>query len=341
MKFKVVLSVVAFTLLLPVEYSWAVPCDPLDPNFVCGLKNAEDLVRLGDTPWIVASHLDYSISGGNAVFGPHGPVEAVRIDTHQVHQLYPAPDAHNDWDRSMYPDCSRPPEGFSSHGLNVLRLGARNFRLLVANHGGRESVEIIDVSIRHSQPVATWRGCIRAPHGINPNALAPLPHGGVALSGGQVAIWRPKRGWKAIEGIQKEANGIEASHDGRWLFVNLYGEQTIVRVPVAGGPVDTIFRGDFTPDNLRWGEDGMLYVAGQYPGNHPGWIACRAKNLQLCDVGFVVAQIDPATLATKEVLRSDGLKGFFGAATTALQVGDHFWLGSFWGDRVAILSTKQ
>jgi hypothetical protein len=317
----------------------AATCNPSNPAFVCGLTNAEDLVRLTGTPWIVASHLDFSVSGSEVHFGPHGPLEAVRIDTHEVRRLYPTAEAGANWDRKTYSDCPTPPASLSSHGLNVRFLEANRFRLYVANHGGRESVEIIDVAVRPKGLLSTWRGCIRAPEGISPNGLVPLAGDALALSGGHVAIWRPSHGWKEIAGI-KDGNGIEVSRDGRWLFINIYGEGSVVRVPVAGGAMQTIFKGDFLPDNLRWGEDGRLYVAGQYRERDPGWKQCTG-NAVVCDVGFVVAQIDPNTLATKEVFRSDGIKGAFGAATTALQVGDHFWIGSFWGDRVMILRVKQ
>lgn len=310
-------------------------CDVADLRFVCGLINAEDLVRLTGTSWIVASH--FNIQPGPKYKPMFGPLVAIRVDTHEVHRLYPTPESAVDWDRTTYPDCPMPPEGLSSHGLNVRPLGGKKFRLYVANHGERESVEIIDVSAAEPQLLTTWRGCIRAPEGIWPNGVVPLPNGGVALSGGGVAIWRPGHGWEAIAGING-GNGIEVSRDATSLFVAVPDERSVVRVPVAGGTVQTIFKSDFLTDNMRWGEDGHLYVAGQRPPE--GFHIEKCLTVSICDIGFVVAQIDPDTLKTKEIHRSDGIKSAFGAATTALQVGSRFWIGSFSGDRVMLIAVK-
>jgi hypothetical protein len=328
-------------LLVVLLSSAAAPavaaCDQSNPSFICGLNNAEDLVRLTETPWVIASHLNISFSGSDVSYG-FGPVEAIRIDTHEVHRLYPTPDATFDWDRNTFPDCPAPPESLDSHGLNVRSLGNQKFRLYVANHGGRQSVEVIDIEAGGQRLLTAWRGCIRAPEGIWPNALVPLPDDGVALSGGQVAIWYPGRAWVGIEGI-KGGNGIEISRDGQSLFV-VDGldvrtpRSRVVRVPVKGGAVQTVSKFDFNADNLRWGEDGDLYVAGQLQ-------VMECLKTLICDVGFVVARIDPMTLATREIFRSNGIKGSFGAATTALQVGTRFWIGSWRADRVAILAISQ
>ena len=324
-------------LLGPIADSALAACDRADLRFICGLGNAEDLVRLTGTPWVVASHLNLTFSDSGVGYGL-GPLEAIRIDTREVRRLYPTPDAAADWDRRTYPDCSSPPETLDSHGLNARTLGGGRFRLYVANHGGRQSVEILDVAVRPQQLLITWRGCIKAPPGIWPNALVPLPGGGVALSGGRVAVWRPSRGWKSFDSLNA-GNGIELSRDGHWLFVvnDLVEtpplESEVVRVPVDGGAGQTILKMNYNADNLRWGEDGHLYVAGQLQVS-----PCR--KVLICDVGFVVAQINPDTLATKEIFRSDGIKGAFGAATTALQVSDRFWIGTWRGDRIAILAPK-
>ena len=133
----------------------------------------------------------------------------------------------------------------------------------------------------------------------------------------------------------KDSNGIELSKDGHWLFVDLTSQHSVVRIPVEGGPQQTVLKSDFYTDNLRWGEDGRLYVAGgRWTDDFPIMECLKAP---VCATGFVVVQIDPVTLATKEVFRSEGIKGKFGLATTALQVGDSVWLGSSRGDRVATM----
>ena len=43
------------------------------------------------------------------------------------------------------------------------------------------------------------------------------------------------------------------------------------------------------------------------------------------------------TLKATEVIHSDGFPGVFGGGTTALKVGAEYWIGTFRGDRVAIM----
>src|SRR4029079_600618 len=65
------------------------------------------------------------------------------------------------------------------------------------------------------------------------------------------------------------ANGVEVSRDGRWIFVADTAQRTVSRFPVNAEGVPQVLELDFSPgyfwpDNLRWGEDGMLYLAGPY-----------------------------------------------------------------------------
>src|SRR5262249_17265795 len=79
------------------------PCDRSDKGFVCGLSNAEDLIRLPGTPWVLASELNMDALSGSPPtrYGP-GPLMAVQIDTRQVHSVYPSADSSVDWDRKAY-----------------------------------------------------------------------------------------------------------------------------------------------------------------------------------------------------------------------------------------------
>ncbi|MBI4164534.1 MAG: hypothetical protein HY508_02240 [Acidobacteria bacterium] len=324
----------------------AVPaCDPSDPAFVCGLNHTEDLVRLGETPWVVASQMTVEYDTPPRISGL-GPLQAIRIDTREVRRLYPTSESAVDWDRKTYPECPAPPESISSHGLNVRPLGGKKFRLYAVNHGGRESVEIIDVAIHGEQLLTTWRGCIRAPEegppeGIWPNSVAPLPGNGVVLSGFHVALWRPGRGWAKPHQLKVGvSNGVEVSRDGRSIFIADTPGRSVIRIPVSGEGEQAALKLNFLPDNLRWGEDGYLYVAGPYwPEGFP---VEECFKTPICSVGFAVAQVDPNTFTAKEIFRSDrdGIKREFGAATGALKVGDHFWIGTSRGDRVAILALK-
>jgi hypothetical protein len=323
--------------LQPVALSAGSACDPSDPLFVCGVERAEDLVRLGQTPWVIASDMTISYGTRSHVSGL-GPLRAIRIDTRKIRKLYPTAGSAVRWDRASYPNCPAPPKSLSSHGLNVQMLSDDRFRLYVVNHGERESIEIIDVAVRGGELQATWRGCILAPsfggpQGVWPNSVTPLANGAVALSGFHVAIWRPGRGWKQLDGPEfGVANGIEASRDGRWLFVADTTRRRVIRISASSGAESGAMKLDCFPDNLRWGDDGHLYVTGplaltESPGN-PGAMDA-----------FAIAQIDPGAFTAKEIFRSGprGIGGAFGNPTVALKVGSHIWVGSAHRDRVAIL----
>lgn len=234
-------------------------CDTDNAEVICGLTNAEDLFRLPGTPWVIASHINFDFSSDPPRPAGLGPVEIVRIETHHVQRLYPRPDSAVDWDRKMYPDCSAPPENIGLAGLNARPLGKNKFRLYLTNHGGRESVEIVDLAIQGEKLRTTWRGCVRSPQYVWPNSVAPLPGDGFVLSGNEAAIWRPGQGWTKVAGYVAEySNGVEVSRDGKWIFIANAGQ--VLRVPVAGGTVESVRA---TADNLRWGEDGYLYVVAE------------------------------------------------------------------------------
>lgn len=342
--------------ILVLAFHFAVPasaqtCDPADPVFVCGLTNAEDLVRLPGTSWVVASHINFDFTARPVSSLGLGPVEAARIDTRQVQRLYPTADGAVDWDRKTYPDCPPQPKVIGSAGLNIRPLAGKNFRLYAVNRYGRESVEVIDIAVQGERLRATWRGCVHAPDYILSNSVVPLSDDAFALSGNKVAIWRPGRGWTKVEGYTGNAsNGIEASPDGRWLYVADPAQTSVVRVPVSGG-VSSVLKLESGPDNLRWGDDGHLYATGEFMPK--AWQSLSKETLiqnamkclaqPVCSRPFTVTRIDPQTFTAKEVFRSgdEGMEGKFGTATVALQMGDRIWVGTILGDRVAIVTIKK
>jgi hypothetical protein len=332
--------------------------DADNPTFVYGPTKCEDLVRLPGTPWIVASYL-------NLVFGPEmppaeyhpGPLQAIHMETHEVRTLFPSPASREEWDRATFPDCPSAPEGFSSHGLNVRPLGGGAFRLYVCNHGERHSVEIVDVTVDGGDLRASWRGGVpvsREELGVWPNGVAPLPEEGFVLSGFNVATWTPGRGWERLAGYDGTwpgevlrvgpdtggmANGVEVSPDGRWIYVADTLREAVIRVPAAGGEPTTVELG-FHVDNVRWGEDGLLYACGADfpPVRNDDIFTAFNQSYSYFVTRIVVKTVDPETLAVEEVVDSaDGLGLRYGVTSTALQVGDELWLGTEVGDRVAVL----
>jgi hypothetical protein len=199
-------------------------------------------------------------------------------------------------------------------------------------------------------------GCVLYPAGVVGNGVAPLPGGAFAasifmrtddpqaidkLTAGQpeggILVWRPESGWEDVAGAATISadTGVAATPDGKQLFVAGTGDETVVRLPLDGAAGDrAVIKTGFHTDNLRWGSDGFLYAAGQRD-SVASLLACAPNTKQRCTGPFSVLRIDPLTLQAREVIHHPGTPGF-GAASTALRVGNEYWLGTPHGDRIAI-----
>jgi len=341
----------AATLAMFMPAAAQASCDPAAGlTFVCGLTNAEDLVPLPGTPWIIASGLaDAEHASGHLYL--------VNSENRRFEVLLPGHVAYRQ-DSATFPGCPGAPDEakFSAHGLS-LRIGAGSEdTLYVVHHGERESVEVFTLKAGSAAPSLTWVGCVLYPAGMMSNGVAALPGGAFAVSKflgtddpkaadkltagkpvGGVLIWRPKTGWEdlpAAAAISAD-NGLAASPDGKQLFVAGTGDETVVRLPLDGGAGSrAVIKTGFHTDNLRWGSDGFLYAAGARGSLASLW-ACAPNTTQRCTSPFSVLRIDPVTLQTREVVHHPGSPSF-GAASTALRIGDDYWFATPHGDRIAI-----
>jgi len=311
-------------------------CEPGDDmQFVCGQQAPEDLVTLPGSQWVVASA--YSGTGG---------VELIRVRDRTASTVYPAATASERHDTETYPDCPGPPTagGFTTHGLSVLPGDGSVHRLFVVGHGARESIEIFEVDARPDTPSITWIGCVVAPDPIGLNSVRGLPDGGFVTTNflprggersamtrmmqgednGELWEWHTDSGWVEVPGSHASgANGVELSDDGRTLYMAAWGSQSFARISRGQTPVtrDDVTLG-FRVDNIRWAQDGSLLAVGQGTG----------ENAQV----WRVVKIDPRTLAISEIMsRPDNQ--VFAAGTVAVEVGSDLWVGSYRGDRIAIV----
>jgi len=196
---------------------------------------------------------------------------------------------------------------------------------------------------------AEWIGCVVMPDRAVANSLAALPQGGFVvtkfedsadkesikhiLSGqinGFTYRWSPGKGFSEVPGTQLSGdNGILVSKAGQWLFINAWGTREIYKFPLSGQGEPAKVKVDFAPDNLRWAPDGTFFATGQFVSlnnlaGHHGWATVR---------------VDPATLKVTPVVKEQGYDEF-DDATTAVQVGQTLWFGTFRGDRVAYRAIK-
>ena len=316
----------------------ATPCQSVTGiQLVCGQDAPEDLVVVPGSQWVVAS-----------AYAGMGGINLIRVSDRSTVHAYPSPTAQKRFDARTYAGCPGPPGAaadakFTTHGLWIESGRGSVHKLFVVGHGSRESIEVFEVDSRGATPVVTWIGCAVAPDPVGLNSVRGLPDGGFIatnflargitaearqkmLAGdknGELWEWHTKSGWQKIPGSEAAgANGLELSADGKTLYVAAWGTQSFFRLSRQGASPkrDEVPLG-FRVDNIRWAKDGTLLAAGQGQGS------------------TTVVKIDPKTLTITKVLqRTDDAS--FRAGTVAVEIGDRFWIGSFTGDRIAILPVQ-
>ncbi len=313
------------------------PCTTAgDVQFVCGQQGPEDLVVVPGGQWVVAG-----------AFGGSGGINLIRVSDRTSIKAYPTASAKDVLDAKTYKSCPGAPDAafkakFLTHGLS-LREGRNGIHTLyVVVHGARESVEVFTLDANPQTPTLTWIGCAVAPDPIGLTSVRWLDDGGfiatnfnprgAALGGGlqkgerngELWEWHTASGWQKVPGSEASgANGIEISPDGRTLYVAAWGSQSFFRLSRGDkDPKREEIQLGFRVDNVRWAADGSLLATGQAAQNET-----------------VVVRVDPRTLKAGEVLRRGSLPGF-SAGTVAVEVGKTLWIGSFFGDRIAIFPVK-
>ncbi len=312
-------------------------------TFLCGLHNAEDLVRIEGTGWMIAS--------GMSGEGVSGHMYLLDPENRSYEELYPGKLPAHRWNKDEFASC--PGElntaNFSAHGLAIRELGGGLHRLYVTSHGAREAVEIFEVNTRVDKPNVAWVGCVVMPEQASINSVAALPSGGFMttriMTEGPGALadifagditgflyeWHPGGELGVVAGTEMSGpNGIEVSPDGKKVFVASWGRGEIVRFGRSERGSLThehTSKLNFRVDNLRWSKQGTLYAAGHR-------LSQRADcNQQLCIAQWEVAEVDPVSMTVQTRLVKQPSPGFAGA-TVAIDAAGGLWLGTFEGDRI-------
>ncbi len=327
-------------------------CEPSgDYRYLCGMKNAEDLVQVPGTDWIIASSLApgdalYLIDAANKTWSGLYAGDAVQVKQ----------------DMGRFPACPGAPaiESYVTHGLNLQPGSNGRSTLYVVGHGGREGIEVYDVDANPEVPVLTWVGCVLTDGGMQINSVTSMPDGtllatvpllpGVeipsALNGqdtGKVFRWSPgEDGFKEIAGTDLPyPNGIEVSADGREFYVASSGLFNVT-VWSNTNPAKKLRQSEqmaILPDNLHFDAHGRLVTGGldradtgcgsvdhQSPFSLEAFAACPRP--------FSILAVDPQTMAVT-TLATGPANPQFSNITMALAVGEELWIGTFVGDRVA------
>jgi hypothetical protein len=331
-------------------------CAPIgELHFICGPHHPEDLVLIPGTQWILVSGLGGALRGT-----PPGPGDLYLLNAANKHwhSIARASLAAVNRNTKLYGDCPPPDSAqFISHGL-AIRAG-RNGRhtLYAVNHGGRESVEVFAIDARGAEPRLSWTGCAVLGASVWLNAVVPLPGEGFIVTStfdpkdpqfvakigsgqytGAVYEWQPGRGFAPLagEGITGD-NGVAISGDGRWLYFNWFFGSTVIRVARVGGGERATASMDFLPDNIHLAPDGSLYVTGQNADPKQLVAGCPSGD---CRHGTTIVKLDPVTMKTRLIARLPP-NATFSDGTTALQVGDTIFLGSYRGDAVAYMNAPK
>jgi hypothetical protein len=159
---------------------------------------------------------------------------------------------------------------------------------------------------------------------------------------GDVYQWRVGSAqFERVPGLSLSGdNGITVSADGRELFVVASGTKELMAVSRAdpSHPLRVAHFASFTPDNVHYGPNGQLIVAGMRE-NEPGCggppkMVNGQPNIASCNRGSIVVLVDPKTMAV-QVLYDGSVNPAFSGVATGLVIGKELWLSSFSANRVA------
>lgn len=321
---------------------------------ICGIRNAEDLAAIPNHSAVLLGQgfgLEDEGGGSIALFDPD--TEAV-ITAYRGGSARDAASSEPVWGAA---DCPGPPSAaFSPHGIDLAPLPDGRLRLLVVNHGGRESIEFFEVLESGDELAVVWRGCAIPPETAYLNDVAGLPSGGLVtshmmdlgtnvtgtlkgllgLDTGYVYGWEPGGSFVRVPGTEGSLpNGLLVSPDGKTLYLNLYLASELRVVDLRTGK--TLGTVEIPhPDNSTWGRNGHLLVASHFASVGDS-VACMQLEEGACGMAFQVVDVDPDDLSVKTVLSQAGPP--MGAGTTALDLGDELLIGSFASDRLLRVPT--
>ncbi len=328
---------------------------------ICGFKHPEDLeVMAGERLMIVSEY--GSISGKIP-----GSLSSYHTEDGTIMRLFPdasatihAPSSEN----SMWGDknCPGPPTAaFSPHGIHH-NIDLAPERLLVVNHGGRESIEIFEVTLDAggNNVSLAWRGCVVAAPGTWLNDVVGSLNGGFVATNmmprdftleqmmateaskddsGYALEWHHDSGWRKLPGTDGAlTNGIEISPDGKVLFINYYLGSKIVAVERETGKHLWAIELE-GPDNTSWAPDGKLLVATHQHTTLKDVLECAGADIPYCPIAYEIMAIDPNT--GSYTLRYQGIGAPMAAATVGVQIGQTLYLGSFAGERIGRVELGQ
>ena len=352
--FQVVIA--AEAMAAPSAPTGTKPCAPNGAvHYLCGMHHPEDLVQIPGTPWILVSGMGGSLPGSPPGGGDLYLLNSKTLRWHSIAQAALGRVAH---DGKLYGDCPAPDATqFVTHGLAIRKGEHARHTLYAVNHGGRESVEVFSIDARGGEPQLSWTGCAEIKESVWLNSVTPLPGKGFIVTStfdphdaqardkmgrgeyaGAVFEWRPGRGYAHYANAAATGdNGVTTSRDGRWLYFNWFFGHQVLRVAADGSGAPSTVKLDFLPDNIGHAPDGSLLVTGQVVDPKELMGNCSTGT---CTHDTRLVQLDPVTLQLRELAHLPA-NDTYSDGTSAVQVGDTIFMGSYHGDAVAYLKAPH
>lgn len=323
-----------------------------DLNYICGPINAEDILPLGETQWLITTGLNSRVSG---TVNP-GHIYLINRKDKRYEEIFPGKTPVFNPDKEMFSTCPGPVDidKFSSHGLALKQKSSNSYNLYITGHAAREAIEIFTINIQGEKPIISWTGCVPLPKDMYANSVAILNDGGFAVTKfydpnmpdpikeifnaritGSVYEWHPGEEVKDIKGTALSGpNGIAISPDDKWVYVAATGTREIIRYNRTETPV-TLKKVQIgiKPDNIHWGDDGMLYTVGD---NYVPPEECKNTH---CNTGWSVVSIKPETMEAKRITGVDQ-RATMQKVSVAIPVGNEIWIGTYAGDRIGYLQMR-
>ena len=320
--------------------------DGLHP--LCGYRNPEDIAVVGAGSQLIVSEMGALLDAEDP-----GRISIVDLASERRRVVYPASRPRRGSPEPGWGDPNCPREAHAElkpHGIDLAVRPDGRSRLLVVNHGLRESIEIFEVLESGDGLDVLWRGCALPPDGLFFNDVVNLPDGGflathmfsgnpvwgvlrsrMGFDTGAVYEWQAPATWTSVPGTAAPfPNGIELSQDGREIFLNAYSADEVRRISRETGEllaVASVRR----PDNSSWSRDGRLLVAS-HTGGLADEVKCSIFSRGSCPMAFEIVSLDPVHLEIEPLFASGGEP--LGAGTIAVDLGDELVIGSYAGDRI-------
>ena len=306
-------------------------------RLIHGPVGSEDIVHVPGTHWLIGSGLNLG-----------APAQMSLIDT-RTKTAAPLPltcRSPTEGDRSAPPpDLAR----MSTDGLALRAGNGGKHVLYAANHGDRHAIEMFAIDSDAARPALLWIGCARLPPTALPNAVRPLPDGGLLAicpcdptdqdywsrmargeSTGKILQWHADRGIEELpNSAMSGGNGLELSADGGLVYASAWSARELVVLSLRDRSRRAIPL-DFLPDNIHALPDGTLLVAGQRT-TVEAIAACTGAS---CPQPWVVARVDPRTGEVRLLLSGKGTAEV-NYACGALVVGDTMYV-TVRGDRCIV-----